>query len=220
LAEPRTVLIADPCPASAGTLAEVLAACGHRAQTAGTAAAVLALAAADPPDVLITEAVFPDSDGAALARRVAAGRAPAPRLVLLTGRPGAAPWPGFDVVLTKPADPEVLVRLVAGSARTDVLGPRGHAAAPRVTELDSLQERRMATAEERAAELVAVTCSEGGVPRCVELRGPGLPPVTICHYPNPARVREAAAAVRAFVAAVLREAAGRGPGGPDAPLAT
>ena len=78
----------------------------------------------------------------------------------------------------------------------------------------------MATAEEWAAELVAVTCSEGGVPRSVELRGPGLAPLSICHSPIPARVREAAEAVRAFVAAILRDAAGRGPGAPDGPLAT
>ena len=62
----------------------------------------------------------------------------------------------------------------------------------------------MSTPEERAAELVAVGCSDSGVPRCVELRGPGLPPYRVCHSPNPARVRGAAEAVRAFVAAALR----------------
>jgi CheY-like chemotaxis protein len=216
LAAPRTVLIADPCAVNANTLAEVLAACGHTARTAGTAAAALALAAARPPDVLVTEAVLPDADGAALARRVAAGRAPPPLLVLLTGRASAAPWPGFDAVLVKPADPEALLRLVGGPPQT--AGPDRRV--PAAVDRNSLAERRMATAEERAAELVAVACSAGGVPRCVELRGPGLAPVSVCHFPNPARVREAAAAVRAFVAAVLREAAGRGPGGPDGPLAT
>jgi CheY-like chemotaxis protein len=216
LAEPRTVLIADPCAVNADTLAAVLAACGHRVRTAGTAADALALAAAHPPDVLITEAALPDLDGPALAAQVAAGRAVWPRLVLLTGRVVGGGWAGFDRVFVKPADPEALVRLVAGSPRTGAPDPSGPAADTRV----SPQEGRMATAEERAAELVAVTCSEGGVPRWVELRGPGLPPVSICHFPNPARVREAAAAVRAFVAAVLREAAGHRATAPDGPLAT
>jgi hypothetical protein len=63
----------------------------------------------------------------------------------------------------------------------------------------------MLTPEERAAELVAVTGGDGGAARCVELRGHGLPPFAICHFPNPARVREAAEAVRAFVASIIRE---------------
>jgi hypothetical protein len=64
------------------------------------------------------------------------------------------------------------------------------------------------TPDERAAELVVVTPSEGPA-RAVELRGPGLPPVRVFHAPNPAVVRETAAALRAFAAAVIREAAGR-----------
>ena len=64
------------------------------------------------------------------------------------------------------------------------------------------------TPEERAAELVAVTPPGGGA--CgVELRGPGLPPVRVFHAPNPALVREKAEALRAFAAAVIREAAAR-----------
>ena len=64
------------------------------------------------------------------------------------------------------------------------------------------------SAEERAAELVAVACRDTPANLCVELRGPGLDPVRVFHSPNPALVREMAEAVRAFVAAVLREAAG------------
>jgi hypothetical protein len=64
------------------------------------------------------------------------------------------------------------------------------------------------TPEERAAELVVVTPPEGAA-RAVELRGPGLAPVRVFHAPNPAVVRETAEALRAFAAAVIREAAGR-----------
>ena len=64
------------------------------------------------------------------------------------------------------------------------------------------------TPEERAAELVAVTRPGGGA-FGVELRGPGLPQVRVFNAPNPALVRETAEALRAFAAAVIREAAGR-----------
>jgi hypothetical protein len=64
------------------------------------------------------------------------------------------------------------------------------------------------TPEQWAAELVTVTPAGGGA-HAVELRGPGLPPVQVFHAPNPALVHEMAETVRAFVAAVIREAAGR-----------
>src|SRR4051812_23161353 len=103
-----TVLVADPSRDNAETLALVLDACGHRAVTAGTAAAALAAAAAGPPDVLITEVLFRDGDGLELAGRLAPGRAGPPLLVLLTGRtvPAAAVrQAGFDAHFLKPADP-------------------------------------------------------------------------------------------------------------------
>src|SRR5687767_9433717 len=56
------------------------------------------------------------------------------------------------------------------------------------------------TPEERAAELVIASANHVG------LRGPGLAPYQACHHSNPALVREAEAALRAFVAAVIREA--------------
>jgi hypothetical protein len=63
------------------------------------------------------------------------------------------------------------------------------------------------TAEERATELVAVV-PDSGAAHAIELRGPGLAPAQVFLSPNPAVVRERAEAIRAFVAAVLREAAG------------
>jgi CheY-like chemotaxis protein len=115
-----TVLVADPSPDNAETLALVLDACGHRAATAGTVAAALGAAAADGPDVLITEVLFPDGDGFELAGGVGAGRARRPLLILLTGRSVAADAvgrAGFDAHFLKPADPAALVKLLADHAR-------------------------------------------------------------------------------------------------------
>jgi CheY-like chemotaxis protein len=113
-----TVLVADPSPDSAETLALVLEACGHRAVTAGTAAA--ASAAPGAPDVVITELLFPDGDAYELARRVGAGRATRPLTILLTGRgvpAEAVRGAGFDAHFLKPADPAALVDLIAAHAR-------------------------------------------------------------------------------------------------------
>jgi CheY-like chemotaxis protein len=116
----RSVLIADPSPYNADSLAAVLALSGYRALTAHTAADAFALAAIDPPDVVITEAGFPDGDGFALAGRLVIALPAGPILVLLTshsglgGRPRAA---GFDHHFEKPADMAKLVR-VLGRARS------------------------------------------------------------------------------------------------------
>jgi len=124
-AHPRslTVLVADPSLANAESLALVLAACGHRVYTAGTAVSALA-AAADPPEVLITESAFGDLDGFDLAALFAEGRSPRPLLILLTGRPvpeQAVRRSGFDGHFVKPADLDALLRfLAAHAARRDV----------------------------------------------------------------------------------------------------
>ena len=113
---PLTVLVADPSPENADTLALVLAACGHRAVTARSAADALALAAGNPPDVVITEALFPDGDGFDLAAQLAAGRPARPLLVLLTGRSVAdvaVRQAGFDGHFLKPTNLEALLALLA-----------------------------------------------------------------------------------------------------------
>jgi hypothetical protein len=53
--------------------------------------------------------------------------------------------------------------------------------------------------------MVVVMPSVGGA-HALELRGPGLLPLTVFHAPNPAVVREIADQVRLFVAAVIRHA--------------
>ena len=118
-----SILIADPSPDNANSLADVLALSGYRVRTARTASGALALAAADPPAVVITEAAFPDDDGFALAGRLVDAMRARPVLVLLTGYPVAedrARAAGFDHHFVKPADPTELVRTVgrAGPVRS------------------------------------------------------------------------------------------------------
>jgi two-component system, OmpR family, response regulator len=121
-----TVLVADPSPENADSLALVLALCGHRARTAATAADALAATAADPPDVLITEALFPDGDGLALAEQVAAVSRGRPLLVLWTGRTvprESLERARFDAHFLKPADPAALIALLGAHARRRQPGP-------------------------------------------------------------------------------------------------
>jgi len=121
-----TVLVADPSPDNADSLAWVLGACGHRARTAGTVTAALAAAAAEPPDAVVMEVLFPDGDAFDLSARLTAGRPARPLLVLLTGRtvPGEAlPTAGFDAHFLKPADPALLVDLLAGRVNRADAGP-------------------------------------------------------------------------------------------------
>ena len=114
-ASPCSVLIVDPYPDCAGTLGEVLAAYGHQARIAHTPADALRLAAADPPDVVISEARFDDMDGFTLVEKML-GLVPEPVVfVMVTGRHqlrGRAALAGFDHFLVKPADPGELVGLV------------------------------------------------------------------------------------------------------------
>jgi DNA-binding response OmpR family regulator len=112
---PCSVLIADPDPDCAASLASVLAYGGHKVRIARTGGEALRLAADDPPEVVISEARLGDLDGFALAERVMR-LAPVPLVfVLLTTRDDLADratLAGFDHFFVKPADPAELVRLV------------------------------------------------------------------------------------------------------------
>ena len=114
-ASPRSVLIVDPCPDYAGTLGEVLAAYGHQARIAHTPADALRLVAADPPDVVISEARFNDMDGFTLVEKILGLVHQPVASIMVTGRHRLrerATLAGFDHFLVKPADPCKLVGLV------------------------------------------------------------------------------------------------------------
>ncbi|HEX7687242.1 MAG TPA: response regulator, partial [Burkholderiaceae bacterium] len=111
--------------------AESLAAAGHEVRTAHSAVEAQVVAAAFVPDVAILDIGLPDLDGYALAGRLrdAPWRG---RLVALTGYGQAADREralaaGFDLHVTKPADPAALLDAVDGFLREPGAGRRSAA---------------------------------------------------------------------------------------------
>jgi CheY-like chemotaxis protein len=102
---------------AADSTADVLTLLGFSATPAYSAEQALRLAAAAPPDAVVSDVRMP-TDGCALARALAA--APVrPRLVAVTGEHGAderCRAAGFEHVLLKPADPLRLAALLAAPA--------------------------------------------------------------------------------------------------------
>lgn len=108
------VLVADPCPDTLETTAELLRVWGYAVRTAASGPAALEAALADQPDVVLMELALPVLDGLQVARRIRGGaRRPAPLLVAVTGygterdrvRSREA---GFGCHLVKPVCPEVV----------------------------------------------------------------------------------------------------------------
>ena len=123
-----SVLVVEDCPDTAWSTVELLRLAGHDAVAAGTGPAALELCDGCPPDVALVDLGLPGMDGCEVARRLRARADRArkrPLLVAVTGygtdgdreKTAAA---GFDLHLTKPADPDHLLRLLDRFAR--VLG--------------------------------------------------------------------------------------------------
>ena len=115
----RKVLVADDRADCADPLAEYLRAAGHMVRVVRGGSEAIDAVLADPPDVMFLDLGMPGRDGwevAAAARRALAGRPCL--LVAVSGfadevdrdRSAAA---GFDLHVSKPADPAALLRLVA-----------------------------------------------------------------------------------------------------------
>jgi CheY-like chemotaxis protein len=93
---------------------------GHSVISVPDGPAAVREALSQRPDVALVDIGLPGLDGYEVARRVRAGLGDAVRLVALTGygqtddreRALAA---GFDLHLTKPADPETVARVLAGT---------------------------------------------------------------------------------------------------------
>jgi PAS domain S-box-containing protein len=114
----RRVLVVDDNPDAAETLAELLKMVGHDVVVAHDGPSALALAKADPPDVVLCDIGLPGMDGYELARQLRAGGAHRLRLVAVSGyaQPedvARAIEAGFDAHVAKPLDPEELARVVA-----------------------------------------------------------------------------------------------------------
>jgi len=111
-----SVLVVDDDADTADSLADLLALHGYAARAATCGADALALAAADPPDVLVLDIRMPGMDGWELARRFAGARKP-PLVVAVSGcgtdadrqRSGEA---GVHLHLVKPVEPAVVLGIL------------------------------------------------------------------------------------------------------------
>jgi signal transduction histidine kinase/CheY-like chemotaxis protein/PAS domain-containing protein len=113
----RRILLVDDNADAAELLSEMLCASGHEVAVALDGPSALALAAGFNPDVAILDIGLPVMDGYELASRLSQLLTPRPLLVALTGYAQErdrrrAREAGFDEHITKPVDPEHLLRLV------------------------------------------------------------------------------------------------------------
>jgi two-component system CheB/CheR fusion protein len=114
----RRVLVVDDNVDAAQTLATLMRLWGHEAQTAYAGPAALEAAAAKPPEVVVLDIGLPGLDGYEVAEKLR--QLPGMRKALLVALTGyghdedrrRALQAGFDVHLTKPADPEALQELL------------------------------------------------------------------------------------------------------------
>lgn len=108
------ILLVDDYPDALEVWALYLRMCGFEVVTAADGASALAIAAERPPDIAILDLEMPGLSGYEVARRLRAH--PATRtmpLLAVTGhshpsRIAEAREAGFDHVLTKPCDPDLL----------------------------------------------------------------------------------------------------------------
>ena len=115
---PRRVLIVEDNPDSREMLRTVLNVWGHQVEVAADGAQGVRKALDWQPEVAVVDIGLPLLDGYEVARRVRAALHGRIRLIALTGYGtpedrAQALASGFDVHLTKPADPEELRRLVS-----------------------------------------------------------------------------------------------------------
>jgi len=117
---PARVLVVDPCPDNAASLALLLCLWGHEVHEAPDGPAALEASQEFRPQVVLTEVALPGLNGGEAARslRERGGPGSPPLLVALTGygrerdrrRSEEA---GFDHHLVKPAEPAELLGLLA-----------------------------------------------------------------------------------------------------------
>ena len=129
------VLVADNNRDTADSLAMLVQIWGHTVRAAYDGAEALALALADPPDVLLLDVAMPKLDGCELARQVRRqGRFNGTLLVAVTGYADEGHRrqcldAGFEHVLIKPVLPAAVEELLQREAERIVNGSRPPAAA-------------------------------------------------------------------------------------------
>jgi two-component system OmpR family response regulator len=113
MSTPATVLVVDDEPNVRDLLSATLRLSGFDVHTVGDGAAALTVARAYPPDVMVMNAILPDGDGFALARRLRNGHDRVP-VLFLAARDSVAEriaglTAGGDDYVTKPFSPEEIV---------------------------------------------------------------------------------------------------------------
>jgi DNA-binding response OmpR family regulator len=128
-ARPASVLVVEDHVDTADSLARFLrTAVGFDVRVAYDGASGVEQAVARPPDVVVCDLSLPRLHGFGVAQQVAGLVSPRPLLIAVTAFGGIYPEDqvraaGFDAVLTKPADPFAIERLVADHVRRS--GPGG-----------------------------------------------------------------------------------------------
>jgi signal transduction histidine kinase len=116
------ILVGEDSPDAAEMMRMVLEVMGHEVMVAVDGRQALVLAQEFRPDVILLDLGMPRMDGYEAARRIRRVLGPTVLLVALTGwgQPDdqrRATEAGFDVHLTKPAEPHVLATLIASRSR-------------------------------------------------------------------------------------------------------
>jgi two-component system CheB/CheR fusion protein len=112
------VLVADDDPDTASSSALLFEAFGHEVMVAADGPAVLTAAQAQEPDVILLDIGLPKMDGYEVARRLRTlGMGKKPFLLAVSGFGGPehhrrCAEAGIDLMLVKPADPELLRQLL------------------------------------------------------------------------------------------------------------
>jgi len=113
------VLVVDDDADTVVTLLELLRDAGHQAQGVGSVVTAIQALQGFTPDVVISDIAMPRITGWTLARELRQLLGKQPTLIAITGRytksvdQVVARITGFDFYLTKPADPNVVLALVA-----------------------------------------------------------------------------------------------------------
>ena len=130
--KPCRILLVDDNADAAQAVQQVLSRSGHDVHVAADGVTALAMARQEPPQVIVLDIGLPDLDGLSVARQLRDDeRTRGIPLIALTGYGRAddvarARAAGFDRHLTKPAEPEVLLRAIseATSDGRRAAGPR------------------------------------------------------------------------------------------------
>jgi PAS domain S-box-containing protein len=131
-ATPRRVLVAEDIPDAAEMLRLVVEHMGHDVRVAADGVQAVAIARAFLPHIALLDVGMPRMDGYDAARQIRDALGSRVVLVALTGwgqedDQRRATDAGFDLHLTKPADPDVLERIIASAAPEDAPGAAGKA---------------------------------------------------------------------------------------------